>query len=157
MILSGNFCIAQCLPCQGSHLELSERDLLIFRASIVWNMNVNIWMMPVKFHYKASGREDNVCLSKYRIWLAVYCHSKTQAVWCLGSRERGTSPVLRRTPSPNSTELCSVCSSRLVKDSLFDIQGDKITPRRVFLSCFHLCQLAMSSCISGKQSLHQFS
>lgn len=134
----------------GSHLELSERGLLIFCTSIVWNMDVNIWMTPVKFHHKSSGKEDNVCLSKQRIWLAAYCHSKSEAVWCLGNRERGTSPAFRRTPSPNSIRIVLYMQLQIVERQLVWRSGNGIAPRRAFLSCFHLCQLAMSSCIFGK-------
>lgn len=51
----------------------------------------------------------------------------------------------------------SACGIYLEKGSLLDIQRNEMAMEKAFVSCFHLFWLAMSSCISGKQSLHQFS
>lgn len=45
----------------------------------------------------------------------------------------------------------------LEKGGLLDIQENEGTTEKAFVSCFHLCWLAVPSCISGKESLHQFS
>lgn len=44
----------------------------------------------------------------------------------------------------------SAHGSYLEKGSLLDIQKNEIALEKAFMSCFHLCWLAMSSCISGK-------
>lgn len=44
----------------------------------------------------------------------------------------------------------SACGSYLEKGSLLDIQKSEIASEKPFVSCFHLCWLAMSSRVSGK-------
>lgn len=112
------------------------------------------------FNSSQVTREDIACLRKNAIMVQrFFLFHMPWACWEWSKKNRQieNSWAWKTSSSLTLQNGEPACGSHLEKGSLLDIHRSEIASEKAFSSCFHLCWLAMSSCILGKQSLYQFS